>query len=164
MSLWGTSRFPRTPPQWSLRPLAGLDREDRRQVARGLDPLVALVGRDEDRAALRAQVDPGRVEAVEAHALAHDRGPGLLRQAAAEELPRVAPVARAVETEPAVGGDAVLGPDLGDHVGRVRVVRIERERKAEPGRQAVAVQPLPGVATIVGAVDAAVVLLPEPLG
>src|SRR3954451_6578337 len=97
MSLWRTPRFPRAPPRWSLRPLAGLDRENRRQVARPLDPLVALVGRDEDRATLGAEVDSDRVEAVEAHALALHRRPRLLRQAAAQELPRGAAVARAVK-------------------------------------------------------------------
>src|SRR3954451_23777469 len=134
MSLWRTPRFPRAPPQWSLRPLAGLDRENRRQVARRLVPLVALVGRDEDRATLRAEVDPDRVEAVEAHALALHRRTRLLRQAAAQELPRGAAVARAVDAEAAAGGDAVLRAELRDHVGRLGVVRIQRQREAEPRR------------------------------
>src|SRR3954468_19717860 len=134
MSLWRTPRFPRAPPRWSLRPLAGLDRENRRQVARRLDPLVALVGGDEDRATPRAEGDPDRAGGGEAHALALHRRPRLLRQAAAQELPRGAAVARAVDAETAVGGDAVLRADLGDHVGRLRVVRIQRQREAEPRR------------------------------
>src|SRR4051794_34662167 len=52
---------------------------------------------------------------------------------------------------------------LGDDVRDVGVVRVEREREAEAGGEAVAVEALPVVAAVVRAVDAAVVLLPDPL-
>ena len=98
---------------------------------------------------------------VEAHALAQHRGPGrLLRD---DQLPAGARVGRAVDPEPAVAGDAVLGAVLGDHERGVRIRRVEREAEAEGGRQTVPVEPLPARAAVVGAVDAAMVLLPEPV-
>ena len=53
---------------------------------------------------------------------------------------------------------------LRDDVRNVGIVRVECEAEAELRRQAVAVEPLPVVAAIIGPVDAAVVLLPQPVG
>ena len=66
-----------------------------------------------------------------------------------------------VDAEPPVGRDAVLGPDLGDHPGRIGIGRVECEAEAEAARETVTVQSLPALAAVVGAVDAAVVLLPQ---
>src|SRR5437762_3602900 len=50
---------------------------------------------------------------------------------------------------------------FGNHVSDVRILGIECKREAEVRRQAVCVQPVPVVPAVVGAVNAAVVLLPE---
>src|SRR5207248_5515302 len=115
----------------------------------------------EDRAALHPEVD---AVVVEGHALAHDREPRRLGEAVLLQLPARPAVTGAVDAEPAVAGDAVLGALLWDDPGDVRVGRVERDREAEPARQAVPLEPLPRVAVVVGAVDAAMVLLPQPAG
>src|SRR5919198_61285 len=120
-AIWRTSRFPRTPPPWPLRPPAGLYGEDRGQEARRLDPGVAGVGRDKHGAALDAHVDPDRVEPVERHPLTHHGLPRSLGETVSQQLPRSAAVAGAVYAEPPVRRDAVLGALLRDDVGRVRV-------------------------------------------
>src|SRR5919108_572799 len=73
-------------------------------------------------------------------------------------------VVGAVDAEPAVAGDAVLGALFGHDPGDVRVGRVERDREAEAARKTVPLEPLPRVAVVVGAVDAAVVLLPQTAG
>src|SRR5439155_19733041 len=93
--------------------------------------------------------------------LAQDRDPRPLPRRPL--LPALAAVAGAVHAEAPARGDAVLGALLRHDPRRVRVARMNREREAEAARQAVAVEPLPRVAAVVRAVDAAVVLLPEPL-
>src|SRR4026208_623950 len=50
---------------------------------------------------------------------------------------------------------------LRDHERHVRLQVVDRDRKAERARKSVVLEPLPVLALVVGALDAAVVLLPE---
>jgi len=75
-----------------------------------------------------------------------------------------APASRAVDAELPADGDAVHRALLGDDERRVRVARMDQHWEAEVARETVLVEPLPAVTPIVGAVDAAVVLLPPALG
>ena len=56
----------------------------------------------------------------------------------------------------------ILGARFRDDESRIRVVRVDHDRETEAARQPVPVDPLPGVTAVIRAVDAAVVLLPEP--
>ena len=124
-----------------------------------LHPPITVCEREE-----RAALSP------EVHRLGIERGgltkhgrPGLLWQAVDHPLPRLPAVSRAVDTQP-VHGVVILVGLLRDHDGYVRVGRIQHDREAERAGEPVSVEPLPRVAPVVGAIDATVVLLPEPLG
>src|SRR5206468_12123693 len=71
--------------------------------------------------------------------------------------------------EATFGRDTIASADLtrprrvlGDHEGRVGLGMVQREREAERARKAVVLEALPALPVVVGSVDAAVVLLPEP--
>src|SRR6476469_10411448 len=97
----------------------------------------------------------------------------MLRQPVRGQLPTAAAVLGPVDTEAAVRRDPVPTADLarraaggvlGDHERHVRVAVMDRDREAEAARKAVVLESLPVLAAVIGAVDAAVVLLPEALG
>jgi hypothetical protein len=72
---------------------------------------------------------------------------------------------RVAGRHPVAAADLALGaPDgvLGDHEGHVRLAVVDRDREPERARQAVVLEALPALALVVRAIDAAVVLLPEP--
>src|SRR5581483_7536416 len=96
--------------------------------------------------------------------LAEHGGPRLRRKAVRQRLPRLTPVARAVDAELSGGRVVVLHAPHGDDVGRVRIARVEHERIAEAAGKPVPVQPLPRVARVVRPIDAAMVLLPQAPG
>ena len=130
-----------------------------------LAPRRALVGARPQLAVARPERDPDRVEAVDRHRLAEDAEVGvLLGQPGGEPLPGRPPVAGppdrggGVEHEP-----PALGRRERDHPGRGRVARVGDHREAEVRREA-ARDLRPRRAAVVGAVDAAVVLLVERLG
>src|SRR5262249_55755988 len=109
-----------------------------------------------------------RILRVRGHALAQDLNPGALRQPVRRDLPGLAAVLSPVHAEPPIRRDPVAAADLRrlhlvlrNDEGDVRSTVIEREREAERAREAVALEALPAVAVVVGAVDAAVALLPQ---
>src|SRR5919108_743564 len=136
----------------------GLDREDRRQIAHSLRPLVAATWRRPDRAALRSEVQP---LVVVRQSFAEHRHPRPVGETVRRELPRRTAVRGAIDAESSLGGEMMFLRLLGNHVRDVGIVGVEREREAEAGGEAVTVETLPGITTVVGAVDAAVVLLPQ---
>ena len=74
-------------------------------------------------------------------------------QAVGHGLPRPTRVPRRVDPDPPVRAVVKLGALLRYDEGRVRVIRIEHQCKAEPARQPVPVEPLPGAAVVVGPID-----------
>src|SRR5438093_13483087 len=97
----------------------------------------------------------------------------MFRKAVRGQLPAATAVLCPVDAEAAVRRDPVPAADLArraadgvlrDHERYVRVAVVDRDRKAEAARKAVVLEPFPALATVVRAVDPAVVLLPEALG
>src|SRR5207244_2045827 len=115
---------------------------------------VTLVRRDEDRAALRAEVDPDRIQPIRSHPLAQHFDPSALRKAVRRELPALAAVLCAIDAQPALARDAVAATDLagraahlvlGDHERHVRLAMMDGDRKAERAWEAVVLEPLPAL-------------------
>ena len=143
---------------------ARLDADDRRQALAQQLPGSALVARAVELAAARAEVDAGRLEAVDRHAVADDRLEGvLLRQAARHRLPGRAGVARAVDAQLSVGRATEPVRVQRHDEGGVRIAGVHAQAEAEVRRDSVG-HVLPGVAAVVGAVEPPVVLEKETAG
>src|SRR5688572_26728873 len=141
-----------------------LDAPDRREVVRDPAPRPALVGRPVDLARARPEVDADRVAVVVCHRLAqHADERVLLWQPVARPDPRVAAVVRAPDGRRGAGHQAsLLGIRERDVPDGQRVARMGRHHEPEVAGQ-VSGDLLPLGSAVGGAVDAAVVLLVQPL-
>ena len=148
---------PRAPPAGAAPPRSTRPRRsERRRPSRSSCRSRCRPGRADRTPCPRAAPRPRRVPAARSRrAPSSGRRPGAVDAEAA------------VRRHPVAAADLALRAArrvLRDHERRVRVAVVERDRKAEAARQAVVLEPLPVLAPVVGAVDAAVVLLPQAPG
>ena len=131
-------------------------------MARDLRPGLSLVKARDDRAAVRAEVDAGRVARVTGHSLAqHGEEACRLRQSLAHGLPAPSAVAGAPDRRGGVRREAAGAVAVErQRPDRVRVARVHPDREAE-GRGQPLGDVVPAPAAVGGAPDAVMVLLVE---
>src|SRR5579859_1390155 len=132
-----------------------------RQAIQNLLPGLSFVGRTVQLSAARAEVDASRVERVGRHGIAQDGfKSSFLRQAARQRFPGFACVARAIDAQAAFGSAAELVGLYRHDVDAVGIARVSDHRKTKVRRHIIR-NILPGIAVVVGAVQAPVVLQEE---
>ena len=101
----------------------------------------------------------GGFQVVRHHRLAQHDDVGIAGQPGRNALPVFATVAAAPDRRLTVDAHAELVALFEHDVDRLRVVRMDDDRKAEAARQFVLADVDPVVAAVVAAIDAAVILL-----